>query len=120
MNWVKIAALSMFVAVALGAFGAHGLKNRLSEEMMKIYQTAFLYQVIHSLGLFVVAWLLGAYADPKLGFAAILFLLGIFLFSGGLYALALTGQRALGAVAPLGGLCFLFGWLLIILAKLRA
>jgi uncharacterized membrane protein YgdD (TMEM256/DUF423 family) len=106
-------ALSAFVAVAAGAFGAHALKARLSTELLAVFETAARYQMYHALALIVVAWAMGRWATPQLRGAGWLFLAGTILFSGSLYLLALTGARGLGAVTPLGGLCFLAGWLLL-------
>ena len=117
MMWVKWGSFLMFLAVVLGAFGAHALKGRMSEYGQEIFKTAVLYHMIHALGLFVVAWLSTVTQDPKLNWAGILFLSGIFLFSGSLYALSLSGIKILGAITPLGGLSFLIGWILIFLAK---
>jgi uncharacterized membrane protein YgdD (TMEM256/DUF423 family) len=110
--WARCGCAAMFLAVAAGAFGAHALKARLSAEMLAVWETAARYQVYHALGLFVVAWLAerGRRTDP----VGWLFLAGILLFSGSLFALALTGERRLGAITPLGGLCFLAGWALLL------
>lgn len=117
MMWVRAASLAMFLAVALGAFGAHGLRGRVSEDLMKIYQTGVVYHLAHGLALFVVAWLATISADSKVNVAGTFFVLGILLFSGSLYILTLTGMRWLGAITPLGGLCFLTGWAFLFLAK---
>jgi len=106
-------ALSAFVAVAAGAFGAHALKARLGTELLAAFETAARYQMYHALGLIAVAWAMSRWAAPQLRAAGWLFLAGTILFSGSLYLLALTGARALGAVTPLGGLCFLAGWLML-------
>jgi uncharacterized membrane protein YgdD (TMEM256/DUF423 family) len=106
-------ALSAFVAVAAGAFGAHALKARLGTELLAAFDTAARYQMYHALGLIAVAWAMSRWAAPQLRAAGWLFLAGTILFSGSLYLLALTGARGLGAVTPLGGLCFLAGWLML-------
>jgi len=106
-------ALSAFVAVAAGAFGAHALKARLGTELLAAFETAARYQMYHALGLIAVAWAMSRWAAPQLRAAGWLFLAGTILFSGSLYLLALTGARGLGAVTPLGGLCFLAGWLML-------
>lgn len=101
----------MLAGVALGAFGAHGLKARLTPESMQIYQTAVLYHFIHALGLFVVA--LAAFQHPdnaRIPMAGFAFVFGILVFSGSLYLLSVTGTRWLGALTPIGGLLFLLGW----------
>ena len=113
-------ALFAFAAVGLGAFGAHALKARLSADALAIWQTAVLYHGWHALALFGVGAVLLARPDAApIAWAAWLFAAGIVLFSGSLYALALTGVRALGAVTPLGGLGFLAGWALFAWAAAR-
>lgn len=115
-----VAALSGFLAVALGAFGAHGLKARLSEDMMAVYQTAVQYHFYHTLALLAVAVLLaGGLQSAALRAGGWLFAAGIVVFSGSLYALALSGVRVLGAVTPLGGLLFLAGWVALAAAAYR-
>ena len=119
-----LAALSGFVAVAAGAFGAHALRARLGPDLLATFETGARYQMYHALALALVA-ALGAVRDPALD-AALLraagwgFVAGTVLFSGSLYALALTGVRALGAITPLGGACFLGGWGCLALAAWRA
>lgn len=108
----------MFAGVALGAFGAHALKGRLSAEALQIYQTAVFYHFTHALGLFVVAWAQSQSSDARVRVAGLAFVLGIFVFSGSLYLLAVTGMRWLGALTPIGGVLFLAGWALLTLVKL--
>ncbi len=117
MLWTKIASLLMFIAVVLGAFGSHALRGKLTDYYFDVYKTAVLYQFIHALGLFVVAYLSTNTQDPKIALAGIFFIIGIILFSGSLYMLSLTGIRWFGAITPLGGLSFLIGWLLIFFIK---
>lgn len=102
----------MFLAVALGAFGAHGLKNKLSPEMLAVFETGVRYQFYHALGLLFVGWL--STFQPRANTAGWAFVLGIFIFSGSLYVLSLTGVRSWGAVAPFGGLSFLIGWSILV------
>ncbi|MBL9004778.1 MAG: DUF423 domain-containing protein [Myxococcales bacterium] len=114
--WIVLGAISGFVAVAAGAFGAHGLKARLAPDLLAVFETGSRYQLIHALALVLVGVLAlrltpEARASGVLGVAGWLFAAGTLLFSGSLYLLALSGQRVLGAVTPLGGLCFLAGWL---------
>lgn len=116
--WLRIAGIFMFLGVALGAFGSHALKAKLSEYSIDVYKTAVLYHLIHGLGIFVVFYLSSLTNDPKVQWAGILLVVGIILFSGSLYLLAITGQKWLGAITPLGGLAFLGAWLLIVLIKI--
>jgi uncharacterized membrane protein YgdD (TMEM256/DUF423 family) len=106
-----LAALLLFVAVALGAFGAHALKARVTPDLLAVWQTAVQYHAWHALALLAVGVLLLVRPDAGVGIAAWLFVAGIVLFSGSLYAMALTGARGLGAVTPVGGAAFLAGWL---------
>ena len=110
-RWGAVGALSACVAVLAGAFGAHALKSRLTPDLLAVFETAARYQMFHALALLAVAWAPERGRHPALVHAAWLFLAGTALFSGSLYALALTGARGLGAVTPLGGLCFIAGWL---------
>jgi uncharacterized membrane protein YgdD (TMEM256/DUF423 family) len=113
-NFIVIAALSGFLAVVLGAFGAHGLKDKLAPELMVVFQTAVQYHFYHTLVLLVVAILLLRYPQQSVLIAsASLLIAGLLLFSGSLYLLALSGVRWLGAVTPLGGVAFLLAWLLL-------
>jgi len=106
-----IGALSAFVGVAAGAFGAHGLKSRLSEDLLAVFETGVRYQMYHAFALVAAAWAAGRWPGALANASGWLFLAGTVIFSGSLYALSLTGQRWLGAVTPLGGLAFLAGWL---------
>ncbi|OZI35070.1 hypothetical protein CAL29_13360 [Bordetella genomosp. 10] len=114
-----LGALNMFVAVAAGAFGAHGLKARLSAEMLAIWQTGVTYQMAHGLGLLAIAALAPRFGSSLLTGAGWLMFAGIEIFSGSLYVLALSNVRWLGAITPIGGLGFLAGWLLVALAAWR-
>jgi len=118
--FVFLGALSGFVAVAAGAFGAHALQSRLSAEMLDVWKTAAHYQLVHSVLLVVVGVMLGARVSKLLSSAGWLLVAGVFLFSGSLYALVLSGVRTLGAVTPFGGLCFLGAWLLLAFSAFRA
>ena len=106
-----IGALAAFIGVAFGAFGAHGLRGRLSPENLNVFETGVRYQMYHAFALFVVAIALTRFGGWSVRAAGWLFTVGIVVFSGSLYALALTGVRALGAVTPLGGVAFIAGWL---------
>lgn len=113
--WIVIGALNGFVSVAAGAFGAHALKRRLSEQMLAHWETAARYQMFHALALLAVA-LLAETRGRAMNPAGWSFTAGIVLFSGSLYALAVTGVTRLGAVTPLGGVALLVGWALLIRA----
>src|ERR1039458_6080179 len=116
-----LAAAFGFLSVAIGAFGAHALKGSISPEMLEINHTGSQYQMYHSLALFAVAILLKFYPDSKFfNTAGWLFVAGIIIFSGSLYALSLTGIKTLGAITPVGGLCFLGGWACVLIGALKA
>jgi uncharacterized membrane protein YgdD (TMEM256/DUF423 family) len=118
---LTLAALLLFAAVGLGAFGAHALKTRLAPDMQAIWQTAVQYHAWHALGLLAVGLFTMQRPDaPGASLAAWLFVAGIVLFSGSLYALALSGVRGIGAVTPFGGVAFLAGWLAFAWAASRA
>jgi len=104
------------LAVAAGAFGAHALRARLPADLLAVFETAARYQMYHALALLAVALVAARAPSSTAAAAGWLFCAGIVLFSGSLYALALTGVRVLGAVTPLGGLCFLAGWAALALA----
>ena len=117
--FIVCAAVSGFIAVGLGAFGAHGLKGLLAPYLMDVYQTGVQYQFYHTLALLAVA-LLNLYKPHKgLQIAGWSFVVGILLFSGSLYLLALSGTHWLGAVTPIGGLAFLTGWASLAYAALQ-
>jgi uncharacterized membrane protein YgdD (TMEM256/DUF423 family) len=108
---ILVGSAAMFVAVALGAFGAHALKTRLTPDMTAVWQTAVQYHAWHALAVLVAGVLLLQWPGQRaVEVAGWLFVAGIVLFSGSLYAMALTGVRGLGAVTPLGGVAFLAGW----------
>ena len=103
-------ALAGVLSVALGAFAAHGLKTRLSPDMLAVFETGARYQMYHAFALFVAAWGWARWRARAFAAAGLLFAAGIVLFCGSLYALALSGEEWLGAITPLGGLAFLTGW----------
>jgi len=115
MNWTAIGAVLMALAVSMGAFGAHALKERLDEYSLSVYEKAVFYHFIHALGILLVALLArtGAVGDSAETRAGWLFAIGILLFSGSLYALAISGSRMLGAITPFGGVAFILGWLVL-------
>ena len=114
-----LGSASALVAVAAGAFGAHGLRARLAPDLLAVFETGARYQMYHALALLAVAWAVTRWPGPWPVRAGWLFAAGTMLFSGSLYLLALTGVRWLGAVTPLGGLAFLAGWACLLLGLLR-
>ena len=104
-------AVSGFLAVAAGAFGAHALRTRLSPDLLAAFETGVRYQMYHALALLLVAWAATRWPGPPVRAAGWLFVAGTVIFSGSLYLLALTGARGFGAATPVGGLAFLAGWL---------
>jgi uncharacterized membrane protein YgdD (TMEM256/DUF423 family) len=121
MNWIAVGAALMALAVGMGAFGAHGLRDRLDAYSMTVYEKAVFYHFVHSLGILLVALLARTSAITPAGQnrVAWLLLIGIIVFSGSLYALAVTGVRMLGAITPIGGLAFIVGWLVLVYEALR-
>ena len=109
-TFALIGALAGFVGVALGAFGAHGLRGRLSPEMLQVFETGVRYHMYHALAIVLTAALMGRIQGRLITIAGWSFTAGIVLFSGSLYLLALTGVTILGAITPLGGVAFLAGW----------
>lgn len=99
-----------FLAVSLGAFGAHALKSKLSTEMLSVFETGVRYQMYHALALLMVAWASAYFHSNWTNAAGWFFIFGVIIFSGSLYTLSLTGVRIWGAVTPIGGLLFLAGW----------
>jgi len=108
-HFIIIGCINCFLAVALGAFGAHGLKTVLSTQALQTYQTGVDYHFLHALGLLAIGIIYREF--PKVNLAGWLMFAGIILFSGSLYVLSFTGIKALGMITPLGGLCFLMSWL---------
>jgi uncharacterized membrane protein YgdD (TMEM256/DUF423 family) len=110
--WLAVAAVNGALAVAAGAFGAHGLETRLTPDMLAVFETGARYHMYHALAI-------GLAAIAGARWAAGLFLGGIVLFSGSLYLLALSGMSALGMITPLGGVLFLGGWICLAVSALR-
>jgi uncharacterized membrane protein YgdD (TMEM256/DUF423 family) len=114
-----LGAASAFIAVAAGAFGAHALRARLSPELLAVFETGARYQMYHALGLIAAGWAAARWPGGLTQWAGWLFVVGTLLFSGSLYALALSGVRWLGAITPLGGVAFLVGWVCLGIAAGR-
>jgi len=115
MNWSATGAFLLALGVVLGAFGAHQLKDRLNAYSMGLWEKAVFYHFIHALGLLVVSLLprTGTFGQPAAARVCLLLAVGIAIFSGSLYALALTGRTFLGAITPIGGLSMIAAWLLL-------
>lgn len=108
--WLTLGAFSGFLAVAFGAFGAHGLVNRVTPDQLNAYEIGARYHMYHALALIAVAWLATQGESALVTSAGWAFVIGTILFSGSLYVLGVTGSRALVLATPLGGVAFLFGW----------
>lgn len=119
-GWFATGAALCGLGVLLGAFGAHGLKDRVTPEMLAIFETGIRYHLIHALGLLAVASAAARWPTAHASLAGWCFVVGIFFFSGSLYLLSVTGIRWLGAITPIGGLCFVAGWVALAVSALRA
>jgi len=115
-----LGSLSGLIAVALGAFGAHSLRDRLAADLLAVFETGVRYHMFHALALLGAAWAVARWPGSLATAAGWLFVAGTLVFSGSLYALSLSGQRWLGAITPFGGVAFLLGWLCLALAAWRA
>jgi uncharacterized membrane protein YgdD (TMEM256/DUF423 family) len=119
--FVLLGAINAFLAVALGAFGAHGLEGKIPDRYLEIWKTGVQYQMFHALGLFVVGLLLGKFPNINLlTTAGWIMFIGIVLFSGSLYVLSVTQIKPLGMITPFGGIAFLIAWVLIGYAAVKA
>ena len=115
-------AVNAAIAVAFGAFGAHALKEKLSEHYLAVWETAVQYQMFHAIGLLAVGILMSSSlfgASTQLTWAGYLLLAGIIIFSGSLYVLSLSGIGILGAITPIGGVAFIAGWIMLIIAAIK-
>ena len=117
-TFLLLGTVAAFLAVTLGAFGAHGLRARLSPEMMAVFQTGVQYHMYHALALILVSGIMGRMSGWLIQTAGWCFTAGIVLFSGSLYLLAVTGVTILGAITPIGGLLLLIGWACLALAAI--
>lgn len=117
--WLSFSAIYGLLAVVLGAFGAHALKAKLSPDLLAVWKTANEYQFYHALALGLLGLLLRGTPDRMLDAAGWCFALGVLVFSGSLYALALSNVRVLGAITPIGGLLFIAGWALMFWSVMR-
>ncbi|HEX4825950.1 MAG TPA: DUF423 domain-containing protein [Candidatus Polarisedimenticolaceae bacterium] len=118
-RWFALGGWLGALGVVLGAFGAHGLKSRVDAEMLAVWETASRYHLVHALALLATGWAASRWPGVWTSAAGWLFVSGIAIFSGSLYALALSGVRALGAITPIGGLCLIAGWVCLGMAAWR-
>lgn len=114
-----LGALFAMIGVAAGAFGAHALADRIAADRLATFETGVRYQLIHSLGLLAVAWAASRWPSGGVNAAGWLFVIGILIFGGTLYALALGAPRWFGAITPIGGVCFIVGWAILAWTALR-
>jgi len=115
-----LGALSAFIGVAAGAFGTHGLKIRMSAEMLSVFEVGVRYQMYHAFALIIAAWVQAKWPSSIVTTGGWFFVIGTIFFSGSLYLMSVTGVRWLGAITPLGGLAFLAGWVCIAWGAWRA
>ena len=115
-KFIQYGAIMMALSVALGAFGAHALKPVLDEHMAQVYNTAVEYQFYHSLGLFIVAFVAHFITSKKVQLSGNIMFISIFIFSGSLYIMTITGIKWLGAITPIGGTGFIIAWVLLFLS----
>jgi len=115
-----LGAVNAMLAVALGAFGAHGLEGKITDKYLEVWKTGVTYQMFHAIGLFIVAFLASRFPQSSLinasGWAMFI---GIILFSGSLYVLSTSGIKVLGAITPFGGVAFIIGWILLVIAAAK-
>lgn len=114
--FLMVGALSGAVSVAAGAFGSHGLRAKLEPRMLEVFETAARYQMYHALALMAVAWVATRWPGTMTTASGWLFVAGTVLFSGSLYGYTLTGVRTLAIITPIGGVCFILGWICLALA----
>jgi uncharacterized membrane protein YgdD (TMEM256/DUF423 family) len=117
--WFAAGALAGATGVALGAFGAHALKARLSDDLLLVFEIGVRYQMYHALALLAVAWATTRWPGVWVNASGWLLLAGILVFSGTLYLMAFTGARWLGAITPIGGFCLILGWIALAVAAIR-
>ncbi len=118
--FVMIGALSGAIGVGAGAFGAHALRAKLEPRMLEVFETGARYQMYHAVAMLAAAWVVSRFPGSLANASGWLFLAGTVFFSGSLYAMALTNVRALGAITPIGGVCFIAGWVCLALAAAKS
>ena len=119
-NFLMLGAASGAISVAAGAFGAHALRDKVEPRLLEVFETAARYQMYHALALLAVGLVASRWPSGLLNTAGWLFVAGTLVFSGSLYAMTFTGVRALGAITPIGGVCFIAGWVCLVVAASRA
>jgi uncharacterized membrane protein YgdD (TMEM256/DUF423 family) len=118
--FILLGSINAFIAVALGAFGAHGLEGKISERMLEVWKTGVTYQMFHAIGLLAIGLLVGKFPQvTTFTWAGWMMFVGIVLFSGSLYALSTTGIKVFGPITPLGGLAFLVAWVFVIVGTVK-
>jgi uncharacterized membrane protein YgdD (TMEM256/DUF423 family) len=120
VNWFAIGSMAAAIGVMFGAFGAHALKSRTSEDLLSIFEIGVRYHMYHALALLAVAWAAERWSGNLVNASGWLFVTGILIFSGSLYLMALSGARWLGAITPIGGFCFILGWIALAIAMFRS
>ncbi|MBT8135522.1 MAG: DUF423 domain-containing protein [Gammaproteobacteria bacterium] len=119
MNWFAAGAILAALAVITGAFGAHGMESRVGPDLLDTFETGARYHMYHALALLAVGWQTARRPGRWTSAAGWLFVVGIVVFSGSLYALVMTGERWLGAITPIGGVCFIAGWIALAVGALH-
>ncbi|KAB7707517.1 DUF423 domain-containing protein [Bacillus aerolatus] len=118
--FIILGAINAFLSVALGAFGAHGLEGKVEPKYLEIWKTGVHYQMFHAAGMILIGILIGQVQESSLlNWSGWMMLIGTIVFSGSLYALTLSGVKILGAITPIGGVAFLAGWVLLVLAAMK-
>jgi uncharacterized membrane protein YgdD (TMEM256/DUF423 family) len=118
-GWIVNGAVAAGLAVGLGAFGAHGLRDKVEPRMLEVFETGVRYHMYHALALLAVGWAATRWSSAWLNTSGWLFVAGIVIFSGSLYVMALSGARWLGAITPIGGIAFIAGWACLALGVIR-
>jgi uncharacterized membrane protein YgdD (TMEM256/DUF423 family) len=117
--WFSVGAIAGALGVTLGAFGAHALKSRVTEDLLAVFEVGVRYQMYHAFALLAVAWAATRWPGNWVNASGWLFTIGILVFSGSLYLMTLSGARWLGAITPIGGLCFILGWISLAVVALK-
>ena len=117
--FIILGAVNAFIAVALGAFGAHGLEGKIPDKYLATWNTAVDYQMFHAAGLLIIGLLAGKITSPLINWSGWMMFIGIIIFSGSLFVLSVTQIKVLGAITPIGGVSFLAAWILMIIAAYK-